>query len=559
MKNKIFYLIIVLLFSIQNITAQTVEIDSVTKPPGEIYVQVDMLNFSDVGAITLYIEFDSDLMSFVKIDSTQLAGTWDADFNNDKLKIAYFGDGYPIDGKLLDIVFDYKGGFSTDVTFDTANCEIVDSDLDEVNSDYENGFVEQTTADGTVTIVDTTEIIGDTVKMPVTIEGTGNFAYVDAITLRVSYDDNELDYTGIDEMAITGVTANAADGVLKMDWTGGSKDFTTLDTLLLIVFVYNGDTADLEFIPGCEIASGLTLLATDYVHGAISPEDQGAKLTIESVGDTAGAQVNVPVVAENITVGSQKAGAISLSISFGDSLTYTGYTANQLSGWVVNCTDNTISIEWTSSGDGDTISDGDLITLDFNYKGTPAEIEFDPGCEIKTNHLTRIPVSFIDGWVSDLVVSGTLDYVSGDTIPNSTVYLKSADDSSTVASAGTNADGDFEITGVAPGDYFLDASTTTDATTSYDQTDAFVIYLSGSGLTGLYFLAGDVNEDGFADQTDAFIVYLSWAAGNVKGPSWSAPDWIFENPSFTVSTSNVTQNLSGICSGDANGDFVPVP
>jgi hypothetical protein len=526
-----------------------------------------MLGFTgsngDVAAITLRIEYDSDLISFVSIENinTLFIGSWVANYNNDQLIITYMaptGAGHDINGKLLDIKFNYLGGFSTPVYFVDVS-EVANSSLQIIPATYVDGSVTQITAVGTVSMDDLTELIGNTVNMPVTIIGTG-FGAVDAITLKVAYDETQLVYAGIVEDAITGVVANAAGGILTLNWSGVALNFSTLDTLLNIQFVYHGGNAAVEFFPGCQISSGLTLLATDYVDGSVDPIPQSSSLTIQSVGGTAGNPVSVPVVADDIP---QTVGSIALSISYDDSkLIYTGFTANQLSSyssWVVNGNvSGEITIAWSYSS-GATIADGDLITLNFNYSGGIAVIEFDPGCELKTNNFVTIPVTFNNGLVGAFIVSGTLDYVNGLVIPNSTVYLKAPVDSSILYTTSANASGYYEFPAVIPGSYFLDASTTTDAQWSYDLTDAFIIYGTGGSLVGLYLLAGDVNEDGSADQTDAFIVYGSVLNLNVKVPAWLAPDWIFENTVVIVSTSNITQDFQGICSGDADGNFVPVP
>ncbi len=180
---------------------------------------------------------------------------------------------------------------------------------------------------------------------------------------------------------------------------------------------------------------------------------------------------------------------------------------------------------------------------------------FDPGCEIKTDNLVNVPVTFVDGVVSDLEVSGNLTYVSGLVIPNTTVYLKSQGDDSVIATTAADGSGDFEFAGVVPGDYYLDASTTTpsQSPTSLDAVTVFYTYLT---LTGLYELASDVNEDGIANTLDAAIIYYSWFGGS-KVPDWTAPDWIFENPTFSVVVSDIVQDFEGISSGDANGDYIP--
>ena len=197
MKKKIFQLILVLMFAMPGtMMAQTVKIDSVIRAPGDILVPVYMNSFTgsngNVAAITLTIEYDSDLMSFVSIENTDplFTGSWSAYYNSitDKLTITYFlltGAGHDINGKLLDIKFNYLGGFSTDVTFDAINCEIANNNMEIISTSYENGFVQQSPAYWTISMDSLIEPIGNTVNMPVTIINTGVDA-VDAITLKVA-------------------------------------------------------------------------------------------------------------------------------------------------------------------------------------------------------------------------------------------------------------------------------------------------------------------------------------------------------------------------------------
>ncbi|MDZ7740544.1 MAG: cohesin domain-containing protein [Bacteroidota bacterium] len=69
---------------------------------------------------------------------------------------------------------------------------------------------------------------------------------------------------------------------------------------------------------------------------------------MESAGGTPGSAVSVPVNVDDI---AQTLGSISLNISFDDArLTYSGYTANQLSGWVVsNLSGGLLNFEWNGS------------------------------------------------------------------------------------------------------------------------------------------------------------------------------------------------------------------
>jgi len=349
-------------------------------------------------------------------------------------------------------------------------------------------------------------------------------------------------------------------------------DFSTLTNLLDIQFVYNGGNADVAFSAGCEIMDGASQpIATDFVDGTVTAVAGSRSLTISDVAGHADTSevmpVNVPVSASNFT--GDNVGAITMHFSYDASkMAYSTYTAQQLSGWTVNSSTNgEVTFQWSSTS-GATINDGDLITLVFVYDtlGGVATVDFEPGTIIKDVYSATIPTNYLNGSVANFSVSGQLTYNGDATRPIgtsgssvTTVYLKNAADSTVAYTTTTDASGNYSFISVAVGNYFLDAATTIDATLGYDQTDAFIIVGIGSTLTGLQGKAADVNEDSFASMTDGFIVYGSFSAGHVKVPAWTASDWIFEHPTVNVSTSGIVQDFGGISSGDANGDFIPIP
>jgi hypothetical protein len=194
-------------------------------------------------------------------------------------------------------------------------------------------------------------------------------------------------------------------------------------------------------------------------------------------------------------------------------------------------------------------------------------VQFESGTILKDKYAATLPTSLYNGSVASFTVNGQLTYNGDATRPIctknssvSSVYLKRSSDSAIVYTTTADTVGNYVFTNVAVGNYFLDATTTINAKYGYDVTDAFVINVIGGSLSGMQATASDVNEDSFIDDTDAFIVYLSANAGNNKVTSWVAPDWLFDNVPVIISNSNVTQDFSGISSGDANGeDFIPIP
>ena len=578
MLKKILQLIVVLLIAAQGVMAQTVQIYSVTQPPGAISVQVDMLGFTgsngSVAAITLNIGFDADLMDFNGISNTQIAGQWLSNANGNVISITYTdlsGSGNDINGKAFDLLLTYKGGFSGDLAFDESNCEIANSSLGQITPvTYVNGSVAQSAAVGTVSMTNLTDTIGNAVSMPVTMQGAGLTA-VSSFTFVVQYDESQLSYTGVTGSVVTGLTASASNGVLTIEWTGAASDFSSATHLFDIGFTYVWGDADVTFAPGCEVDdSGLNPLAVDYTDGTVTSVAATRSLTILNVAgttDSVPVQVSVPVVASGFT--GDNVGAITLKFNYDDSkLTYRSYTADQLSGWTVNnVSSGTVTFMW-SANPGVAIMDGNLLQLIFDYDtaGGLANVSFAGGTIIKDDQSVTIPTTFTNGSIANFKVSGQLTYNGDATRPictkNSsvtTVYLKNVSDSTVAYTTTADTAGNYVFSSVAVGNYFLDASSTIDTKYGYDNTDAFLIYGTGSSMTGIIWKAANVNEDNFVDNSDAFIVYGSVLGGNNRGPSWNAPEWVFENPAITVSSGNVTQDFVGLSSGDSNGDFVPVP
>lgn len=573
MIKKILQLVVVLLFTAQGVMAQSVEIHDVVTAPGDISVQVDMMGYTgtngNVAAITLSIEFDSDLMDFVGIDDTQLNGSWVVSDDANPIIITYTatptGTGYDINGKAFDLLFYYRGGFSSDLLFDTVSCEIANSDLAGIPSTYVDGSVTQSAAVGTVSMTALVDTIGNTVYMPVDMDGAA-FDSVASVTFKVAFDDCRMSFENIVEDAMTGVTANASDGMLTIEWdgNGATMDFTS-HHLFDIEFVYIWDTADVVFVAGCEVSDvDLTPLAVDYTDGVVTPVVESSSLTISDVTGTPDTNVDVPIVAAGFVT---DVGAITMNISYDDAkLTYTGYTKQQLlTGWVVTSSNpGLVEMEW-SSLTGETLADGDLVTLQFNYDtlGGQADVKFVCGTIVKDVNLVTIPNGFVDGSVTDgsgggsYTVSGMLKYAnaSGSPLANSIVYLMSG--ATVLDQDTTDASGNYEFTDVVDGSYTIDASTTI-AWGGVNIVDALIIKVNSATFVPgtMTFIAADVNESTTVTIVDALII-KNWVGTGIKVAAWSAPDWIFDIPAITVVASNITQDIEGICSGDANASYIP--
>ncbi len=572
MLKKILQLIVILVFITQGVMAQSVEIAVVDKAPGSIQVPMSMNDFNgehgDVAAITLYIEYDSDLLVFTGISNMNptIGGQWLANYNSgsDQLIITWTasGLGYDIDGPLLDLDFDYKGGFSTVVSFVDASCEIANDAFEILPATYDAGSVSQMEpVAGTISMGVKELPVGNIVSMPLYIQGAG-FGAVSGLTFMVAFDDTKLAFAGISENAITNVVANYNGGMLEIIWTGLAMDFTASTHLLDMEFVYYGGNADVEFSPGCEIVDdALGLLPFDYTNGTVEATVEEPTLTLNAVGGTPDQHVLVPIVASDFT--SSILGAMTLNVSFDNAkLTYTGYTIQQpIGGWVISADGSgNITLLW-SNINGSLLTDGDVVTLDFIYDaaGGQADLSFAPGSIVKSVNLVTIPVDFTGGSVANYEVSGKLSYnnIAARPIFNTTVYLRNLSDDNIAYTITTDVNGDFTFTGVGVGSFYLDASTTL-PWGGVNMGDAIIIRNNPpTTAEPLLFLAADVNEGGSVNIGDAILIRNRINPPYNKHIAWTASDWLFEPIAVNVTTANVSIDFGGICSGDANASNTP--
>jgi hypothetical protein len=125
-----------------------------------------------------------------------------------------------------------------------------------------------------------------------------------------------------------------------------------------------------------------------------------------------------------------------------------------------------------------------------------------------------------------------------------------------VATATTNASGQYVLNNVAPGSYTLTAQSSR-AWGGVSASDALQIsrhFSSLINLAGLRLGAADVNATNSINTGDALLATRRYS-GNIT--SFGAGDWRFESIPLTISASSVTQNVRGICYGDVNGSFLP--
>ncbi|HRY99746.1 MAG TPA: carboxypeptidase regulatory-like domain-containing protein, partial [Bacteroidales bacterium] len=158
-------------------------------------------------------------------------------------------------------------------------------------------------------------------------------------------------------------------------------------------------------------------------------------------------------------------------------------------------------------------------------------------------------------------VKGYVTYNNNQNTPMSGVTVYMEDDnggSKTVRTDVTDANGYYEFPAVANGTYNLWA-THNGAWGGVNSTDALVImehFIKLHLITDpLKLEAADVDASTYVNTTDAFQAASRFAQ---IISAFNAGDWVFETAQVTLNLDDyVSVNLEGMCTGDANGSYIP--
>ncbi|MBK7028898.1 MAG: hypothetical protein IPH45_06705 [Bacteroidales bacterium] len=71
----------------------------------------------------------------------------------------------------------------------------------------------------------------------------------------------------------------------------------------------------------------------------------------------------------------------------------------------------------------------------------------------------------------------------------------------------------------------------------------------------MQFKAGDVNKS--STVTVADVVYLRQKIALLNPAQWTVSDYVYDNPTVTISGSGIVQNIKALCGGDVNNSYVP--
>lgn len=417
--------------------------------PGTVTVDLDMLNFTDVGAFSFYIQYDDALLTYTGPSAVAFQDaniTINDNYGGNAILALNWNKvaGVTINGTVLSLEFDYKGGFNGGFTFvqpPFVESEVVNSsfgiiiNFKTVPFPFTHGSISPDLGDpdGIATLGDATGIVGATVLVPLSITDDGGFnGEASALTFKIGYDTEKLTYDGVSDNTLS-MTVGEADGVITLvkNNEGTPFSFPLTDPVINLNFVYlGGGIAEVNFQSGSLVSddAGNTLITT-FVNGSVDlelPSGAGtlsiAKISsvqADSVAlpDPPGAylvipvEVELPITADGLS--ATAAGSIALKIGYDADLVYTGFSSvNFPTGWTITQSTGMVSFSRANAG-GITIADGVLLTLEFDYTKGLAEVNFLIGTQLDDVIGDPIPVGLEDGWVTPPIYVNTKVFLQG--------------------------------------------------------------------------------------------------------------------------------------------------
>ena len=160
-----------------------------------------------------------------------------------------------------------------------------------------------------------------------------------------------------------------------------------------------------------------------------------------------------------------------------------------------------------------------------------------------------------EGGSTGHTISGIISYPNTGNTPMNNVPVKLKNGSGTViATTTTNGSGNYSFTGVADGNYSLEAST--DKPWGGVSAADVLLFKKHIGnitpLYGIFLASGDVNGSGSLSASDVLLIKKRIIT---LVNSFTVGDWLFNNQPVAVSGNDITQNFNGIVYGDANASY----
>jgi uncharacterized repeat protein (TIGR02543 family) len=487
------------------------------------------VNFSSaangVGAFTLYIRFDPKVMTFSSLNNQALNEIGANVVGGNTVLIYWTGNASYLNGKLLDLNFVYHGG---DGSFDfvTVNNEVSDPDGRALAVTYTNGSLQMIDLDPAVTIAEVQSAQGQTVNVPVTVEAFYNVA---GFLLEMEFEDPSVLQGTV---SLQNVNAGLG-GNLTSNFSGGNKMIVSWaanlsgnnislandQKLFDLRFAFSEGTSNIVFNVASELNQNLPPLYppfenVNFTNGAITDGIQYFNLNLQADPNNIGASLTG---AGTYAVGQ----TVNIGTTVPNGYAFDGWTGAQ----------NNLLADATNPSTSFVMPANDVI--------------------------------FTANFIQVFSVNGTLKYANTTgavrPITNSTVYLKSADGLTTIATTTTHATtGAYVFENVPAGSYQLTASTTKvwGGVNVIDYARVRLYVLTGNpSYTGIYFQAADVDNNGIVNVIDYARIRNRVLNGNTSG--WVSFNWILQELSVTINQSIENIDILGICIGDVDASYYP--
>ena len=479
---------------------------------------------SGVGSFSLDIQFDPKVMTFSAINNPALADIEASVVSGNTVRLFWYGSASYLNGKLLDLNFTYHGD-NTSLTFKTAQCEVSDPSGNVLSVNYTNGAVNMISLNPALTIAEVQANAGQVVNVAVTVNAFYNVA---GFLLNIEFANpsalqGSVTLQNVNSALGGSISSNFINGnKLSVSWTanlsGTNISLTNGQKLFDLRFTFNGGTSDIAFGSGSELNQNIPPIfpafpTVTYTNGLVWDGIQYFDLNLQASPGNIGAVLGG---AGNYAVGQ----TVNISTTVPAGYAFTGWTGAQ----------NNLLVDATNA------------TTSF---------------VMPANDLT-----FTANFIQVFSVSGVLKYAntSGAARPitNSTVYLKTADGLTTIATATTNGTGAYTFDNVPAGSYKLTASSTKawGGFNSFDDI-RFRSHINGtSPLTGMELTSADIDNSGVVNAFDGIRIRSRITTGSTVG--WNRPSWNFQTISITVINANLNDvTILGICTGDLNTSYTP--
>lgn len=243
--------------------------------PGEfVSVKLRGRNLVDVGSLTLYIEFDPDVLEFVDLESDMIGFLYPGTGEDGKLTLAWFHEQLPVtvtDNVIVELLFYYVDG-NSDVSFGV-NSEVTDSEADPIVVSFVNGSVRAPSS--TFLLPDVEGYQESEVIVPLIgqlLENIGSF------TISISYDASVASFNRFENLVggdlVVNETVSGGVATLSMAYaytTGFSMiEGSIVDLVFDISDAAVGSSTSLSFGTGEVTDVDGNELSVSFVNGSIS-------------------------------------------------------------------------------------------------------------------------------------------------------------------------------------------------------------------------------------------------------------------------------------------------